>query len=294
MTAQSGYVPITQAGKDYVKRVYFSNPNGNNRLQGSKNIPVSNTNIAAGTYIIAKPYYNGKLITTNIELYDAIIYWYTYYCGASQYNLNANVLTAQAEHESAFIIWIYDAPGVGGIASATGIGQFLPAAIWDIMLTNNYSYITPLFTQAEINKLSVGFTHPVSYYQGLSNNNGHNLNAFISDMTNTTALYYNMINNPDLCIKGHCRYMAFFANHCNHIASASIACYFQGVKYAATSYTDVLAKMSPSIRSKVQTYNNQLFTSLKKNFQLPQLQNVTVTDTIGLVMADPGQSKYNT
>ena len=48
---------------------------------------------------------NTRKIANGVELAEAIIYWYDFY--AKMYELDANVLAAQAYTESAYTLWTY-------------------------------------------------------------------------------------------------------------------------------------------------------------------------------------------
>lgn len=282
------FKPITDAGLKFVADICNSGTPGDKlrgiSIAGGMPITLAKSNIVPGTIVDSTIAYNGGTpaqinglpITSNTQLPGALAYWYTKYCKEDQYDLNANILIAQPYMESGYKLWIYNA------YSDMGLAQMKIITAWDIMLTNNYSNITPLFTQDEINTLSLGFTHPVSYYTNLSHNNGYNFNVFHNDPNNVTALYYNMINNPELCVKGQCRLMKYNAIPCNHIASSTIACYAKGNAYNSTTYVGVLNNIlngvgkitgSQDIYNLAKSYVNKIFQILRDEFELIELQN---------------------
>lgn len=278
------YVPITTEGAQFITNVCTNNGksnNGNDKLQGRKNIllpwsiitnlnTIYKSNAKSGIFP-----HKGEPITTNQGLASELVSWYNYYCGSDQFDLNANVVAAQGRIESAYTVWAFNS------INATGIGQFLLRATWGFMLTNSTATL-PKFTDEEIATLTNGFVHPLSYYTALGDGGFKKcLQSDEDSKINRTALYQNMINNPDLCIKGQARYLRYNADLCKRSAASSIACYFQGHAYAAPTYMEVLGKIPESItdntgkvryaRQDAQNYNTKLFTFLRDNFKLKQL-----------------------
>jgi hypothetical protein len=283
------YVPITTEGIKFITDVCTNkgkNNTGNDKLQGRKNIVlpwsiITSTNNLYKSNARKGIFPNkGEAITTNLELATELVSWYNYYCGTNPntgFDLNANVVAAQGRIESAYTVWAFNS------INATGIGQFLLRATWGFILTNATPTL-PKFTEEELAVLTNGFVNPLSYYTSLGSGGFKKcLQSDNDSKINRTALYQNMIDNPDLCIKGQARYLRYNADLCNRLAASAVACYFQGHAYAAPTYMEVLGKIPESItsadgkvryaREDAQKYNTKLFTYLRDDFKLKQLNN---------------------
>jgi len=91
---------------------------------------------------------SGNLISTNQEFGELLILWYDKY--GKIYEMDANVLLAQAFQESGYFAWNYPLT-----STASGLCQFVSEAVFDIIITNKHSNITPLFTSSEIDKITL-------------------------------------------------------------------------------------------------------------------------------------------
>ena len=103
---------ITATGEQFMKRVatYFNN-NGNYGtkylLEGTNGVlPFSDQTEAQVWTANVTNKYTGKKVTNNNEFIDYIINLYNEY--ADEYNVDGNVLSAQAFVESEYRCWIYN------------------------------------------------------------------------------------------------------------------------------------------------------------------------------------------
>lgn len=292
------YQEITKEGRDFITNICTSNGernNDNDKLQGNKysyqNPVLIKTALSWSIPPYNDPNYiyishaqtgifgtNGRQsITTNLQLAGEVIKWFNYYC--KLYDVNTNVVSAIPYNESKYNIWVFN-----DVSTAVGIGQFIAKTAWDIMLVNQYSTPVPFYPK-EIAALTKNFYKPFpeyikhgidkTAYQACINDDG------VEGRTNRTMLYQNMIDNPDLCIKGMANLMLYSAKFCNRIAASSLSCYFQGAGFAANTYVDTLNNINRKLGSnklqEVQKYNSNIFNVLKTGYKLPELQDVVAT-----------------
>ena len=143
---------LTNHGKTFIKNVtdYFTRTNGDNSLLSGKNgiLPYSDetTNkIWTANVINIK---TNSPITNNSQLGDYLIYLFDLY--AKQYDIDANVIAAQAFEESEYRIWVY--PNTGSTASS--ISQIVMRTMYEII------YNKVWLTDEEKNKIISNLTNP--------------------------------------------------------------------------------------------------------------------------------------
>lgn len=219
---------LTNSGEEFIRQVCQGT--GNSLLSGNNGpLPYSddgNGNLINKTWN-ATPKLNNKTITTNRELGDALIFWFNKY--AKDYNLDPNILAAQAYIESGYKIWNYNKN-----STASGINQFTMPTIYGVII-NNFSEVTPLMSTNEISKIILNLESPlsVSSYKPTQENEPTRLIS----IKNRGVLHQNVIDNPEIMIKAQARYMRFFSNNCDKLASTSLFCYSRGSKYMASTYS---------------------------------------------------------
>lgn len=173
----------------------------------------------------ASPKFNNITITKYDKLSEALIYWFNLY--SKQFDLDANIIAAQAYAESGFILWNYPKYNDGSWnSSASGISQFLMSTVHDAIINK-----TNVFTVIEINKLTNGLSGDVN-----------NISSYttINDIArkNRRTLHQNISDNPDIMIKAQCSFMSNIAKRCNNIASSTLFGYNRGPKYSKKTYTE--------------------------------------------------------
>jgi hypothetical protein len=170
-------------------------------------------------------------VSTNEELGERLIELYNQY--AEEYDLDANILAAQAYVESAYKIWIYNSNKreLDRSSTASGLVQFTMQTIFGAIISNNISGVKP-FTQEEKDRLTEGVKEPndSNSYKAKDPNN-------LIAKGNRAILHQNFIDNLDLMVKAQARYMRYIANKCDDLASSTLFGYSRGPAYAATTYS---------------------------------------------------------
>jgi N-acetylmuramoyl-L-alanine amidase len=235
-----GFKKITKKGEEFMYSI--ADKNGVDGLIKGKNnyeIPfvndVNNRNITLEANIINN---NGIQITNNIEYIDYLIYLYNFY--GEMYDLDANILSAQAFAESGFKTWNY----ADYNSTAMGISQFLIGTIYEVIVKNRF-ISKPYFTDEEINKIIYNINKPFirsSYQVGSDRYISQNSRFFIP-RENRFQLLQNAMNNPDLMIKAQCRYMKYIANRNYNLASNTLFAYNRGSSYKSDSYVGIINKV---------------------------------------------------
>ncbi|MFW6246609.1 MAG: N-acetylmuramoyl-L-alanine amidase [bacterium] len=227
---------ITEEGKKFIRGICDENAS---LLSGNFNIPlpfsyppVPKSKIWECN--IKDPLSNNpnKLIENNSELAEALIFWFEKY--ADEFQLDANILAAQAYVESGFKMWAY-AKSLNSTAS--GVNQFLMSTTYDVIVLNLRKNKTSQ-DQEDIDKIIKDLRNPyneASYKVGGENNGDARRNRPI--------LHQNIINNPDVMIRAQFKYMKLISDRCNSIASTSLFAYNRGAYgYSAKTYTDAINK----------------------------------------------------
>jgi len=225
------YYKITKSGEDFITHVCTQG--GSSLLTGTNTYALPYTDPPLSKVWICNIIFNGKQIATGADLATALIFWFNQYAG--EYQMDANVIAAQAYVESGYKIWNYALGDVKNQSTASGINQFTMLTIYDIIVKNTYN--TEKMTQDEINIITNGLTNPTSQ---------NSYSVYVNKAKNPTAyqnrpiLHQNVINNPNIMIKAQCRYMKYFANNCGSLTSSSLFCYSRGGKYVASTYSKVI------------------------------------------------------
>lgn len=235
-----GYKKITKQGEKFMKTI--GENNGENGLIRGKNkyeVPFTYDVTIPSTLIASIVDEEGNMIFNNTQYIEYLIRIYNYY--AELYDLDANILVAQAYTESGLKVWNY-APYP---STATGLTQFLIGTMYEVIIENKY-IVEPKFTQSEIDKMILNFEQPYnvnSYKVGASRDIREGEDNFITRSRSRKNRYYyllNAMNNPDLMIKAQCRYMKYIAGRNNNLASNTLFAYNRGSSYRADSYTGII------------------------------------------------------
>lgn len=237
-----GYSKITTQGEDFITHICNVGMVGNKKgtlLRGKNTYSLPFCTQPQRSQIwtcdIKIPPLNAQTITTASELAQALIYWFNYY--AQIFNLDANVIAAQAYAESSYYMWNY----AGGNSSASGVNQFLSGTLYEVIVKNNgksYNSVN-YFTDNEVNRIINGLTQgriESSYKSG--GNTEESSPAHQITWNNRPTLHQNIINNPEIMIKAQCLYMSWIANRCNALTSSTLFGYSRGPGYAVKTYTN--------------------------------------------------------
>ena len=234
------YKELTDAGKKFIRKICEGK--GNSLIQGVEyvnkkpvGLPFSSEAHNPKIWVSNAVDMNNNKILTNEQLGEALIYWFTKY--SKLYDLDSNIIAAQAYQESNYNIWIYNA----NISNASGISQFVMSTTYDIMIrSGGYSNVIS-FTNDEKARITKNLTGDInsllSYLQG--GNQTTKASREIA-FNNRVPLHQNIIDNPDLGIKAQCRLMKYHANLVNNLASSVLLCYSRG-NYHKQTYTDCIA-----------------------------------------------------
>lgn len=175
--------------------------------------------------------FNNNQIINNTQYINNIIYWMNYY--SKIYDLDANIISAQAFAESAYKTWNY-----ARTSTASGLSQFILGTIYDVIVDNKYKNITPLFEEYEIDKIISNVLQP---YNELSYRvSSQNTEDRERSRKNRYQIHINLMNNPDLLIKAQCRLMRYIANRNNNLASNTLFAYNRGHNYRSDTYLGII------------------------------------------------------
>ena len=255
------YIPITNAGKQFIKDNCAPNKNSifpdlfqgkspykiNDRANKYYNpngvLPFTNPETLPTKIWTSDAKYNGKVIREQTSPYEmlgnAIIEWYDKY--SKLFLLNANFMAAQGYKESAYCLWAYPLT-----STASGISQFTVEATFDVVINKNSNlksldsaFSNSAFTDAEISAITDNI-----------NGNKSLLNTYVvnndTGKGNRAILHQNIIDNPEIMIKAQCRYMRYISNKCKNIASSTLFGYSRGPSYAKPVYTDSIKAVDKS------------------------------------------------
>ena len=92
-------------------------------------------------------------VATNFDLGEKLIELFETY--GKKYNLDANILAAQAYAESGYKVWNY-----ASNSDASGIGQFVMQTIYGVIVSKSQYSGVEGFTNAEIEKITNGLDQP--------------------------------------------------------------------------------------------------------------------------------------
>lgn len=249
------YTPLTIEGKKFIRHIGDLDSE-TDLISGTKSepLPYASSNVYSFT---AQAYdHNNKLITNNSQLCEALIIWFEKY--SQIYDLDSNIIAAQAYAESKYKIWEYSPTG------ALGLTQFVPMTIWDVIISNNYD-VTPKFSETELNKLKLNLTLSelqTSYYWVKDKSNSK---TDIVSTNNRLILHQNIINNPEIMVKAQCRLMRNIADNNNRLASSTLFAYNRASGYYGKSYTEIITKVNNKFQG---TYINEGLDYVKRIFGL--------------------------
>ena len=269
-------VKLKKEGKDFIRSQCSGT--GNSKLRGSaadkkpyKNnptavLPYSSPLTTTSKVWISNPDINGG-IRTNSELAEALIRMYDKY--AEIYEMDANILAAQAFQESRYIIWNYAVN-----STASGISQFVDNTIYGVIVSNKYGGFTDAERQG-ITKNMIGYNFSTSTPPQT---------PFLVDYElgrkNRPILHQNIIDNIDIMIKAQFIYMKFIGTRCDNLASCTLFGYNRGpylLKNPSSSYQSWIQaakEHSSGYEDEGVVYVYRIFKSLYNSFGYKSL-NIT-------------------
>ena len=232
---------ITKVGKEFIKFICKRDNKNNSLLRGNNGIipytigPNGETNIDMEWISNAK--HNNKDINNNIELYYALIDWFEKY--GNLYNIDPNILAAQAYIESGYKIWIYVRYNPKNYNStASGISQLTMRTVYAVIQNNNNNLNFEPILQEEKNKIFENIINPTDElsFDVRGNNEVAQKNRYY--------LHQNIIDNPEIMIKAQARYLKYIGikSKSQNLTSVSLFGYNRGSSYAKETYTDSINK----------------------------------------------------
>jgi N-acetyl-anhydromuramyl-L-alanine amidase AmpD len=215
------YKSIRKEGETFINQVCING--GSDLLKGKS----SSSSLSKETTIV----YKGSVISDGKTLAIALINWFNKY--ANMFDLDANIIAAQAYAESNYVMY-------ANSGAATGVNQFQYLTIYGVVVTNNGKAIlensNTSMTIGEIDVITNGLKNP---------NIKESYDLKSSDPTdakyNIPILHQNVVDNPEIMIKAQCYYMKFFADKCDSLASSTLFCYSRGW-YMDNTYSKVISK----------------------------------------------------
>lgn len=239
-----GYKPLTKKGEEFITNRCLANTTyGSNRFSGKRKFALPKSILSSDTVFVAQPRdEKNQLITTPDVLAKNLISWFNRY--SEDYQLDANIIAAQAYAESGYNLWIYSEGG------AMGLCQFLDTAVFDTVIKNKYTF------DQELQNILTGLNgidpnankHDIRYIIPHYNSSDKKIISTKDTIeiakNNRSVLFQNVINNPKLMIKAQCYLMNFIGGRNNNLASSSLFAYNRGAYLTSTSYDDMINKTS--------------------------------------------------
>lgn len=236
-------IVLTAFGEKFIKYVCGISLDGNNPknkpeddnlLRGNAG-PMPSSDDGSGNLVDKEWFANiknnkGEIIKTNEELAPLLIEWFNKW--GKEYNLDPNILAAQAYIESGYRMWVYNK-----VSTASGLNQFTMDTVYSVIV-NNFSTVTPQISTSEIHKITLNLENALQKSSYFPQGNQSTIIA----RKNRPILHQNIIDNPKIMIKAQARYMKYFSNESNKLASTSLFCYNRGSKYIAATYTESIEK----------------------------------------------------
>lgn len=234
---------LTPEGKNFIRNVCI-NENQNNRLltgNASKNIGnkigLPNTEPPTpNSYVwVCKPKFpdnpttfeGNRIITTGTELAEALIIWFNTL--GKRYQIDANIMAAQAYVESKFQLWTYS-------STAMGISQFTMETIYTVLVNNFNEGLNNIDIQNR-NIITSGLTNPLDI-------NSYRINEGKSRIPNQNKaiLHQNLCDNPQILLEAQFKYMRRLSDRTNNLASSALFCYNRGSAFAMSTYSTTIEK----------------------------------------------------
>ena len=226
---------LTNEGKKFIRTI--TKGDGNSLLTGRNRytLPFSDLEGITTTFTSNALDRFGRPITTNSQLGESLIFWFDFY--AKQYDIDANIIAAQAYQESVYKVWNYAAT-----STASGISQFIGITVYDTIIKNRG--VSPNFFASEIAKITKNLELPDQLDSYKQRGKGTSPSSRKRARTNRSKLHQNIIDNPDLMIKAQCKLMRTIADRNNRLASNSLFAYNRGSGLRGTTYTEIIRKTS--------------------------------------------------
>jgi hypothetical protein len=228
---------LTKEGEAFIMKACSGT---NSLLQGTNGVMVFSYPETNKTWIAQPKDDGGKLITTNAELGKQLIKWYNKY--AIIFELDANILAAQAFQESKYALWAYpkkrDNPKYD--SSATSITQFLIRTLFSVVVKNVFASKEEYrFTENEISAIFVkNCSGNTNVYETFKVGGVNKIGRY-----NRPIVHQNAMDNPEIMIKAQFVYMKHISKLAKNIASTTLYGYNRGegfIRKESPSYTQTI------------------------------------------------------
>jgi hypothetical protein len=233
------YKKLTETGKDFIRNV-ANKANGTALLVGKNGLlPFSDetTNKIWTANVIwtgnDNDSRNGTPITTNSTFAEYLIFLFDTY--SEQYEMDANIIAAQAYQESKYRTWFYKSKN-----TPSGISQLPMNTVYDVL------YNKVWVTTEEKDIITNGMIEPQRNSSWHKNRNEKFLNKtnYETQETNRSILHQNMIDNPHIIIKMQCGLMDFISERNANLASSSLFAYNREIQLSSKNYIELINKTS--------------------------------------------------
>lgn len=195
--------------------------NGVGKLQGNNGVLFRSTPDDTETFYKSTTTNRaGAEIKNNIQLAEALIDFYNTY--GKKYNIDVNVLAAQALLESGFRIWVYPPT-----TTASGLCQFTQPTMWDFIITPRSS-TNGIITSADRTYMKTGLISPDLITSWNSVAAGSTKVTKEIAYKNRKTIHQNFINNLDLMIRSQIGLMRDISLRQNNVAASTLLSYNQG------------------------------------------------------------------
>lgn len=239
-----GFKPLTKQGEQFIRDACNANTNN---FSGSLPYALGRSNAQPNTVFTAQSYFQGKLITDNATLANALIFWFNQYCGDTNYSLDANIIAAQTFVESGYQLWEYSNGGNPNKSSAMGISQLYDNEIWNLFFNGDGESVTnpkdqTIFDaqQAAISTNLTGDLTDIRNIVPFSTNSTTATNLTAID--NRIQLFQNIMNNTEIMIQTQCKYMSQLGVANNNLASSTLFAYAVSGDITSKTYNDAINK----------------------------------------------------
>jgi len=242
---------LTETGKEFIRNVgtVATRDNGDTSLLSGNNgvLPYSDKkndpNIVWTANIV--DIRNNNPITNNSKYVEYLIYLFDKY--AKEYEMDANIIAAQAYQESRYKAWIYVKKivvnGKRYDSTASSISQIVMNTMYDAI------YRFKFLTDSEISLITNGMTNPSAKSSWRRVLKPRELTAknYETQEANRSILHQNMIDNTHLCIKIQCGIMDYIAGNNANLASSCLFAYNRGSELTSSNYINLINKTSKSV-----------------------------------------------
>ena len=235
-------INLTSEGRRFIREV--CRRENQRLLRGRESYPLANTlppTSPTKEWVcdIIDPRDNTKKITNGRELAEALIFWFDLY--GQRYQIDANLMAAQAYVESNFRLWGYS-------PTAMGISQFTMETIYTVVV-NNFGRELNQFDLEMREVLTAGLTNPL-------NRDSYTINSSNNDIPNRNKpiLHQNICNNPGALLAAQFKYMRWIAERTNNLASSTLFCYNRGPAFAKDTYSATIQDCIQSKKSNPDYY----------------------------------------